>query len=128
MTKLTMYDVSRILGLDQKFCEDLKNKYESYEEDKKMFVSKTLWDGFWELYKKLSEVKYNQFLQEAEYGKRKLTTNIMNEAKSAVWKDFDDILAGKPQEKNEMEEIRNKLKFLTQKAQGNKTNNTPLKN
>jgi hypothetical protein len=116
MTKLTIYDVSKILGLDQKFCDELKNKYESYEEDKKMFISKTLWDGFWELYKKLSEVKYNQFLQEAEDGKRKLTTNIMNEAKSAVWKDFYEILAGKPQEKNEMEEIRNKLKFLTENA------------
>lgn len=128
MKKFTIFEIAKLLNYSDQEIDSLKTEFKGYTEETRCNVMDVFYDSFYELLNQFSKVKYNQFLEEASSGKREVNSDLYQEAKRAVWQDFDDILAGKPQEKNEMEEIRNKLKFLTENSQSNKINNTPLKN
>lgn len=113
MRKLTIFDITDILQLDKDFKDSLKKNFSTYSEDLKYEITDILWDGLSKLQNRLTELKYEQFQNEVISGKRKLTNNLYNEAKQAVWQDLEDILSGKKQEVDQMEEIRSKLQLLT---------------
>ncbi|OGK11275.1 hypothetical protein A2954_06130 [Candidatus Roizmanbacteria bacterium RIFCSPLOWO2_01_FULL_37_12] len=116
MKKLTIFDIAEILQLDKDFKENLKKNFDTYSEDLKYEIIETLWDGLYKLQDKLTELKYQQFMDEVSDGKRELTNKLYNEAKMAIWKDFEDNLSGKKQEIDQMEQIRFKLQSLTNKS------------
>lgn len=111
MKKYTINDLATILDLDEVVKEDLRKNFDNFDEELKYEIVKTLWDGVFELKSKLAKLKYEQFLIEIEAGKRELMTNLYEEATKAVWQDFEDILAGKTQDSEQLEEIRTKLKL-----------------
>ena len=125
MKKYNIHDIAKILQIDEAVRIDLKNNFESYNEEAKYNIIEDLWDGLYELHEKLTQVKYQLLLAEVGEGKRKLTSDLQIEAKRAVWKDIDDMLTGKAQELSEIDQIRNKLKFLTEDVQ--KTEIHPVK-
>jgi hypothetical protein len=116
MRKFTVFEIAKLLNYNDQEIDSLKTEFKGYTEETRCDVMDVFYDSFYELLNKFSKIKYDQFLAEASSGKREINSDLYQEAKRAVWKDFDEILAGKPQEKNEMEEIRNKLKFLTENA------------
>jgi hypothetical protein len=109
MKTYTIFDILTILGLEENYKGNLRRKFNSYSDGLKYDIQKIIWDSLYDLHKKLSMVKYQQFLEEARLGKRPLLSDLYNQAKAAVWQDFDDILAGRPQELKEIDEIRAKL-------------------
>jgi len=113
MKKLNIFDIADILQLDQEFKDNLKKNFDTYSEDTKFEITDTLWEGLYKLQNRLTEVKYQQYMDEVAQGKRQLTNQLYSEAKRAVWSDFEDILSGKKHEVDQMDEIREKLKSLS---------------
>lgn len=119
MKKLTIFDIAKLLKFDVNQMDDLKNNFESADNESKVEIMDTMWNAFFDLFKKLSDLKYKQLLGEVSQGKRELKTDLYLQAKKEVMKEFEEIISGKPQDTKQMDELRNRLKNLTQ-------NNTPL--
>lgn len=109
MVNFTVHDLATILQLDDSVRENLRKNYENYSDAKKYDVLAILWDGVHELKKKLAVLKYEQFMQEVDAGKRELTNDMYDEAVKAVWQDFEDILTGKKKDVDQIEQIRASL-------------------
>ena len=120
MKKLTIFDIAKLLKFDVNQTNDLKKDFENADNESKVEIMDTMWNAFFELHKKLSDLKYKQLMGEVEVGKRELKTDLYLQAKKAVMKEFEEALAGKPQETKQIDELRDRLKNLTQ-------NNTSLK-
>lgn len=112
MKKFTVSDLATILQLDQSVKQDLVSNFDSYENELKYEILEILWNGLNDLKKRLAKLKYDQFLDEVNTGKRKLTNSLYDEATKAVWKDFEDISSGKKQDISQIEEIRANLQPL----------------
>ena len=112
MKKYTIFDIAKILQLDEEFQNELKTKFNTYDDAKKCEIIETLWSVLFELHDKLTVVRYNEFLKEIDDGKRELLNNLFLQAKRSVWQDFDQILAGKPKELEQIDEIRSKLEEI----------------
>lgn len=124
MLNLTVFDLANILQLDQSIKDNLQKNYEDYTEEKKYDVLTILWDGVHELKKKLADLKYEQFMEEVDLGKRGLTNDMYDQAVKGVWQDFKDILSGKINDIEEINRIRGQLKvkvddFLAKEKQIN---------
>lgn len=113
MKNLTIFDIAKILQFDDSQIAELKKNYDSYDDAKKVEVMDVMWQSFFDLHEKLSSLKYDQFMEEVAQGKRELKTDLFFQAKKAVMKDFEEILAGKPQENQQIEQLRNKLQSFT---------------
>lgn len=114
MKKLTIFDIAKILKFDVNQTNDLKNDFENADNESKVEIMDTMWNAFFDLFKKLSELKYNQLLEEVSQGKRELKADLNIQAKKLTMKYLDDILNDVPQEGQQMNDIRNKLKGLIQ--------------
>ena len=112
MKKLTIFDISKILKFDIDQTNDLKKDYENADGEKKVEIMDIMWKGFFELHKKLSDLKYKQLMQEVGEGKRNMTTDLYSQAKKLAMKEIENILSGTPQEVLQMDELRNKIKNL----------------
>lgn len=112
MKKLTVLDIANILQLDNTVKEDLRNNFDSFDDDLKYNIQQVLWKGLDELKDRLAKLKYEQFMLEVDDGKRQLMSNMYDEAVKAVWQDFDDILTGKNKDAAVIESIRVQLQPL----------------
>jgi len=102
-------DIIKIIPLEPAYKEQLLAEYDTYDDSKKYEISAVCWATFTELTDKLADMKYKEFMEEVVLGKRKLTTNMMGDAYSAVHKEYEDVMTGKKQEVQQIDEIRNKL-------------------
>ena len=114
MKKLTIFDIAKILKFDVNQTNDLKKDFENADSESKVEIMDTMWNAFFDLFKKISELKYNQLLVEVSQGKGELKTDLYLQAKKLTLKYLEDILYGTPQEIRQVDEIRNKLKSLIQ--------------
>ena len=112
MKKWTVFDLANILQLDNEVKEDLRLNFNNFDDDLKYEIQTVLWDGLFELKKRLAKVKYEHLMLDVDEGKRELTTDLYNQAEKSVWQDFEDILAGKNEDKKILEAIRVQLKPL----------------
>lgn len=112
MKKLTIFDIAKILKFSADETNNLKKDFENADGELKVEIMDTMWSAFFELHKKLSDLKYKQLMQEVGEGKRNLTTDLYLQAKKLAMKDIEDILSGTPQEVSQMDELRNKIKNL----------------
>lgn len=127
MKILTVGDLCKILQLDSGVAENLEKNYRGYDDNRKDGILKILWEGVHELEKHLTNIKHEQLLLEVADGKRQLTDKLYQEAFRAVWQDFEDLMAGKIQEKVktevQTEKIREELKQILNQPQSTpKTN------
>jgi len=116
MKKFTIFEIAKLLNFNDQEIKDIETDYKASDEAKRCETMDIFYDSYFELLDKLAKIKYNQFMEEASEGKRELKTDLYQQAKRAVWTDFENILAGKPQEVDQLDEIRNKLKNFTQGA------------
>ena len=126
MKNLTVYDLAKILQLDNRIQEKLRKEYNGYNANLQYDILNILWNGVFELKTRLAKNKYELFLQEVDEGKRELNSNLYQEAVKAVWKDFENILAGynKMEETQQIQEAREKLQSsLTSIQDSSKTSN-----
>ena len=113
MKKLTIFDIAKILQFDEKTTLDLKNQYETADDEGKVEISSIMWDAFFELHKNISNLKYRELMDEVANGKRELTNDLYLQAKKLAMKDLEANYEGKPLEDKQIEDLRNKLKNLT---------------
>lgn len=111
MKDVTIADLATILQLDLPVKENLIKNFPNYSAGLKEKIVTILWDSVFELKDRLAKIKYEQFLLEVREGKRQLITNLYQEAVKMVWQDFDDILAGKNKEIEQIEAIRAKIQL-----------------
>jgi hypothetical protein len=60
----------------------------------------------------LIDLKYQEYLEDVEKGIKPLANDLYDQAVAAVWKNFDEILAGNRQDATEIDSIRTKLQAL----------------
>lgn len=112
----TTKELLKIIPLDEDLRTSLLKEYDTYGESKKVEIDFTCIDIFSEMTEVLADIKFRQFLDEVQEGKRKLTTDLMDQAKEAVLQDYEDMLSGKKHEQEQIESIREKLQSLAKFA------------
>lgn len=116
MISYTFENILKILPLDKQFKETIQKEYETYDDVMKYEVVRIMCDAVDEYETMLANSIMEGYFAEVQEGKRKLTTDMYEQAKKEVYKEFEEIIAGKREEKQELEEIRKKLQsFLSSK-------------
>ncbi len=116
MIQFTTKDIIKIIQLDEEQKKMLLAEYDSYDEGKKYEISSVCWNIFSEMTDKLTDIKYQHFIDEVEEGKRTLSPDIQDLARDVVHEEYRDILSGKKQDMQHIEEIRAKLQDLFKKS------------
>lgn len=112
MKEFTIFDIAKILQLDQEVQDNLQKNFDTYSDSLKYAITKTLWDGLYELHDELTKLQYELFLDEVRQGKRELMNNLNDLAKRSVWEDIEKMLTGEFHETQKIQEIRTKLKSI----------------
>ncbi|MDO8611057.1 MAG: hypothetical protein Q7R95_11075 [bacterium] len=107
-------EIIKLIPLNEEIRAKLLKEYDTYSEGKKFDVSSVIWSIFVEWTEILVDNKFKQLLDEAQMGKRELTTDLDLKAKDAVNKDYEDMLNGTTQDTAQIEKLREKLKSLSQ--------------
>jgi len=107
--------LGKIIGFDDSYIKILNNEHQSADQDRKFEILSILWDSFFKLLDELTWIKYKQYNTEILQGKRKFSSNLYQEAREEVKQYFLDILTGQLEEKEKLEEIRQKIVLWAQK-------------
>lgn len=108
----TTKEILKLIPLDNTLREQILKEYDSYGDGKKYDMGTIIWDAFTQLTNALIDLKFKKYMFEVENKQRKLTTDLYIKAKEAVYQDYDDILSGKKQDREQMEAIQKKLQSL----------------
>ena len=114
MKDYTIHDIIKLVPLSDQRRTQLLTGFDTYDKGKQIELKNTIWTAFHKMTDKLARIKYDEFLQDAQEGKRQLTPTLMQEARMAVHQDYEDKLAGKKPEKQQMEEVRETLQTINQ--------------
>ena len=112
MKKLEVKDLLKIVPFDDDFRNEIAAEYVTYSEALKYDIQKILWDAYYEIHDQQTVVKLQQLMMEVEAGLRPLTDDMNDDAERLVEKDFEDILTGKKNELQQIDDIRAKLQSL----------------
>ena len=123
MKQYIIHDIIKLVPLSEETREKLLREFESYDKGLQLDLKNDLWSAFHKMTDEYAKTKYNEFMREAEEGKRKLTPMLMQEARMAVHRDYEDKLAGKKPEKEQIEEVRNTIQQV-----GSETSTTKEQN
>lgn len=108
----TVPQLLKILPLDASFRTELETEYESYSEGRKFEIKQILWDAFFQMTDELTDIKYERLLLDIKDGRRNELDDLYQEARTLVYQDYRDILAGKKEEIEQIDKIRDQLKGL----------------
>jgi Tfp pilus assembly PilM family ATPase len=114
MKDYTIHDIIKLVPMKEETRQKLLSEFDTYDKGTQLELKNTIWSAFHKMTDVLAQQKYEEFLQESEKGERKLTPTLMQEARMAVHQDYEDKLAGKKPEKEQMEEVRESLQTITQ--------------
>ena len=116
MKTFNLTEILKIVPFDAVFREEISQTLVYGTVDEKYEAEKACWDAFWEMYKVLTELKYKELATSLMKGDTTLKlAELTRKARQAVWKDFEDMLTGKKQDVEQIDEIRAKLQQLIQK-------------
>ena len=110
--KSLIYQLGKILGFDDYYLQDLEEQYQKANERGKYEIMDVLWKNFFDLYERLTASKYGQFLKEVALGRRKLTSNMYQQAQEEVKTYFQKILTGELEDEEKLNQIREKISQL----------------
>lgn len=108
----TIPQLLKLLPMEDTLRNELSAEYETYSEGRKFEIKQILWEVFFEMTDLLTDLKYDQLLVDITEGKRNELENLYEEAKSLVYQDYKDVLAGKKEEIEQIDKIRDQLKGL----------------
>ncbi len=104
-----IFQLGKMVGLDKSYLDKLYQEYLSADEDRRYQIMEILWDGFFKLLDKITELKFQQFIYEAALGKRKLTDDLYQKARQAAKEYLFKTLTGEIEDEQKIEEIRKKI-------------------
>lgn len=116
MRRLEIKDLLRIIPFEEGVRAEILNEFDTYSDALKYDIQKILWDAYYEILEQQTEVKLQQLMMEVEAGVRSLTTDMNDDAERLVENDFEDILNGKKNELQQIEDLRSKLQQLIQES------------
>ncbi len=112
MRDFTTLEIIKIVPMSKELREELISHWETYEEERKYLISRACWQSFHEFRDKVTQFVYNEFLTEVEGGRRKMTDTFMEDVDKEVESVFNEMLAGKQNEREEISQIRSRLQNL----------------
>ena len=104
-----IFELGKILKLEENYLNELSDDYQKADEEDQYKIMKILWDNFSKLYKKLINLKYQQSLAEIALDKKKLTSNLYQQARNEVLAYFEKILTGEIEDDKKINEIRQRI-------------------
>lgn len=107
-----IFQLGQIIGLDEEYLKELNEQYQKANKDKRYQIMEILWDGFFKLLKRLTAIKYQQYLAEVALGKRKLENDLYQQAQQEIKEYFLKILSGEAKDEKEIESLRKKIYSL----------------
>ena len=115
MEKFNFETIIKLLPFTDTDRADLLNRYKELIDAKKLDFLHEFYTIFYEYKGELENQEYQNLLNEVRQGQAKLDNQLMNKAKIRVREYFDNILAGRLEERVQIDEIRDKLKTFTSK-------------
>lgn len=104
--------IGKILGFSDDYIKKLNEDYNQASYDGKYEMLDILWKNFFELYNKLTELKYSKMLSEVAMGKRSLDSNLYQQAQDEVKMYFKKVLTGEVEDEWKIQELRQKIMAL----------------
>lgn len=120
MKSFTIKDLFKIIPFEDDERNELLAEYDSYSDALKFEMQRICWGAYRELVEQQTELKYQKIMLEVEAGTRPMNADLMDEARLEVQQDMEDIVSGKKEEIQQMEDLRSKLQQLIQESK-----NTP---
>jgi len=116
MKSFTIKDLFKIIPFEDNERNELLAEFDSYSDALKFEVQQICWNAYDELFEQQTELKFQKIMLEVEAGIRPIHADLMHEAQLEVQQDMEDIISGKREEVQQMEDIRSKLQQLIQES------------
>lgn len=88
MATKTTKDLIKILPFDKTFQIELLNSFDSLDDERKDYITQTLWDAYYLFYKINLQEKLGQALLKFKRGEETMDENFYNRVRDAVEKDM----------------------------------------
>jgi hypothetical protein len=108
----TIPELIKIIPMEDEVKAQLATEYESFSDGRKFEIQQILWDALFEMTDALTDLKYDELLQDVQEGKRIVSGDMYQEARSMVYQEYEDILNGKKEEVDKIDKIRDQLKGM----------------
>ena len=108
-----IFQLGKMIGLDNEYLNKINNEYQNANEDRRYQIMEILWKGFFELLNDITKIKYRQFLAEVALGKRKLESDLYQQAQQEAKNYLLKTLTGEIEDERKIEEIRKKISTFT---------------
>ena len=109
-----IFELGRMIGLTNEYLNKINNEYIRSNKDRRYQIMEFLWKGFFNLLKDITNIMYRQFLAEVALGKRKLESDLYQQAQQEAKNYLLKTLSGKIEDERKIEEIRQKISTFTQ--------------
>lgn len=113
--KSLIWQLGKILGFEENYIQRLEKEYQLGNEDVRYEIMDILWRYFFTLYDKLTWEKYNQFLSEIALGKRKLSSDLYQQAQDEIKEYFKKVLTGEIEDEQKIAQLRKKILEMVKK-------------
>lgn len=104
-----IFQLGKMIGLEKEYLDNLYQEYLHADEDRRYQIMDILWEGFFKLLDKITEIKFQQFIAEAAMGKRELTTDLYQQARQEAKNYLYKVLTDELKDEEKIEEIRKKI-------------------
>ena len=108
-----IFELGRMIGLTNEYLNKINNEYIRSNKDRRYQIMEFLWKGFFNLLKDITNIMYRQFLAEVALGKRKLESDLFQQAQQEAKNYLLKTLTGEIEDELKIEEIRKKISTFT---------------
>ncbi len=107
--KSLIYQLGKMLKFDDVYIKQLEERYLKANEDERYRIMEILWDNFQQMMDNMIMVTYKYYLNEVTSGKRKVSSDIYQQAVDYVKEFLLKSLEGTVDDELKIEEIRRKI-------------------
>lgn len=104
-----IFQLGKMIGIDKDYLDKLYQEYQNASEGRRYQIMEILWNGFFRLLDRITELKFQQFIYEAAMGRRNLTSDFYQQARQAAKEYLFKTLTGEVEDEQKIEEIRKKI-------------------
>ncbi len=104
-----IFQLGQMIGFDHDYLNGLYQDYQQADADQRYQIMEILWDGFLRLLKRLTAIKYQQYLAEVAAGKRSLDSDLYQQALTEAKQHLLKILTGEIKDAQAIEALRQKI-------------------
>ncbi len=117
MRAFTFKEIIKIIPLEGASRGKLLKDYDGFDDSLKVKIQRICWNAFAEMREQLFDIALQGLLTNATTGGLPRQYSMRQQADILVERVFEDLLTGKAQELEQLREIREKLKALSDLSQ-----------